>query len=87
MITDFLIQLGIAFLNILAQPFLLLPNVALPANLTNIVNTISTAFSTLNPLFPLDALLIIIGVLVIIESAILVYKFAYWVIKKIPTIS
>ena len=87
MIVDVILQLLNLFLNFILTPFLNQADVVLSGPLANAIGNAQGLFSTINPLFPVDTLLICIGVIVGIEVAIFAYKSIMWLIKKIPTIS
>lgn len=87
MITDIFLQVVLIIAQFLVQPLMNAADVVLPANLTTAIANVEGFWSTVNPVFPLDSLLAVLGILIGVEIAIFAYKGIYWLIKKIPTIS
>ena len=87
MITSFILTILKDLVDIVSAPLLALPIATLPDSLTQSVANIQGIISTINPIFPLDTILVCISVIVTIELAIFAYKAIMWLIKKIPTIS
>lgn len=85
MITDlFLITIyGISY--VLSAPIRSLSDVSVNSGLSSAISTITTYLYSINEFFPVNVLLIIIGIEVGIETGIFVYKFVMWVIKRLPT--
>lgn len=63
----------------------------LPTEVTNYVNTLfgylETGASILANYTPLGYLLILFGILLLVDAAIMVYHFVMWILKKIPMIN
>lgn len=87
MITGFLLTILQTIVSAVLTPFQALPDVALDPNLINGIANVQGIMSTIEPIFPLETLLNILGIVVGIEIAIFTYKAIMWLIKKIPTIS
>lgn len=87
MITGFLLTILQTIVSAVLTPFQALPDVALDPNLINGIANVQGIMSTIEPIFPLETLLSILGIVVGIEIAIFTYKAIMWLIKKIPTIS
>jgi hypothetical protein len=87
MITDILLSTFAIIIGFVISPLTLLADVTIPVPLLQAVANVKDSYSSFNPLFPVDTLLGILGIIVAIELAIFTYKAIYWLIKKIPTIS
>jgi len=87
MIFDILLRVCAIIANFILSPILNHEDAQLPTELVNAMNNVVTFYNTISPLFPIGTLLAIIGIIVMIEVAIFIYKGVYWLIKKIPTIS
>jgi len=70
-------------------PIRLLPDVSMPAGITSAIVTTSSYLASLYAMAPVTtaALIAIIFFVVVVEGAILIWKGAMWVVRKIPTIS
>ena len=76
------------FILALAQVFLVLPDVSLPAFLVDPIVTAGHYAISLDHFIPAhELILVIVGTFLIFESAILTWKFINWTIRKIPGIS
>jgi hypothetical protein len=87
MITGFLINVLFFFLTGILFPISNLPDVTLPASITQNLSSAGSYIAAINQVFPATTLLTIIGLLISIETAIVTYKLIAFVIRKIPTIS
>jgi hypothetical protein len=87
MITTTLLNALLIVLVFLLSPILNRPDASFPQGLLDAVNNVQGFYSSLNPIFPVDALLVCIGIIVALEAVLLVYKAMMWLIKKIPMIS
>ena len=87
MITSALLYLLYAIIYALTSPVRLLPMASLSPEITNAIVSAGGYVSTMNFIFPFTTFLTIFGIYLTIEGAILIWKIANWLIKKIPTIS
>lgn len=87
MITSLLLTILNDLVGVVISPFTYLPDASLPDSLTQGYANVQGFISTVNPIFPIDTLLICISFIVGIELAIFAYKAIMWLIKKIPMIS
>jgi len=87
MITDILLQVLVIIISFVLSPLTLLPDATLPASLIQAYGNVQGFAATVNPIFPLDTLFEVLGVVLVVEVAIFGYKAVYWLIKKIPMIS
>lgn len=87
MITSFLLTILFDLILIPLLPLTALDDVVIPPDLANAIQNVQGFISSVDPIFPVATLIIILGIVVLIEVAIFTYKGIMWVIKKIPTIS
>jgi len=87
MITNAILFVLLKVLYLVLTPIRLLPDITLPASVSNAISTVSQYLSSVNTLIPIDQLLTILGALLSIEALILTYKIIMWVVKKIPTLN
>lgn len=74
---------------VILAPLRLLPEVSMPSGITNAIVAISGYLAALYAMAPITtaALVAIIGLVLTVEAAILVYKGIMWVIRKIPGVN
>jgi len=72
---------------LVSSPLRLLPNATLPSNLASAITTASTYLAAINFVFPVATFITIFGLILGIETFIILYKIINWVIRKIPTIN
>ena len=65
----------------------ILPVASLPSDITTAISTASSYISSFDFIFPVSTFLAVFSLILILESAFLIYKIIMWIIKKIPTIS
>lgn len=87
MITDFLITVMYNLVFAITSVFVILPDVTLNAGIIDNLENIAPYYMSLNGIFPVTVLLIIISVELAYEGAILTYKFIKWAYQKIPFIN
>lgn len=87
MITTAILEIVYLFITALEYPIKALPDVSLPSNVLSAISSAGAYLSSFNLIFPVSTFLTILGVVISIEAAIVIYKIAMWIIKKIPTIS
>jgi len=59
----------------------------LPAGISNSLPDFAGYYSTMNTIFPVDTVLVIIAAQVVIETSIMVYRLVKWTWEKIPSIN
>lgn len=69
----------------LTYPVRILQSVSVNSDLLSNISLISSYFESVSVFFPVNILLIVIGLEVGIETGIFAYKFIMWVIKRLPT--
>lgn len=87
MITSTILTILKELTDFLLSPFLSQPDVVLPSDLSNAITNVQGFYNTLDPIFPVGTLLIVIGVVLTVELALFAYKAIMWIIRKIPGIS
>lgn len=87
MITSGILLIIYYFIQAVEYPLKALPDVSLPAGITNAIANAGAYLSSFDLIFPVGTFLTIFGVMLTIEAAIVIYKIVMWIIKKIPTIS
>ena len=87
MITDALLTILYGFIFLITAPLRLLADVSLPADISSTIAAVSANMALLNKVIPITTLVSILGIVIIVETAIFTYKGIMWVIRKIPTIN
>lgn len=87
MITDFLITVIYNLVIGITSIFVVFPDVAINSGIAENLSNIAPYYMSLNAIFPVTVLLIIIGVELAFEGALLTYKFIKWAYQKIPFIN
>lgn len=87
MITNFILNLLFSVISFILSPILALPNVSLPADISDAITQASNSLALVNVVVPVSTILAIIGLFFVIEIGILIFKIINYVIRKIPTIS
>jgi len=87
MVTTAFFYLFYANMFLLTAPLRLFNNSALPQGLSDSIVVLKPYFVTMNEISPVDFMIVLLGISLFFEGAYFTYKIAYWVIKKIPTIS
>jgi len=87
MIINFLIFLLWGVIYGLTYPLRILSDVSLSSDFTSAISTANNYIAGLNYILPLPTLITIIGLFLVIEAFILLYKLINWLIRKIPTIN
>jgi len=68
-------------------PIRIFSDASLPTAITTSITTASGYMSALSDFVPITTILSLLGFSLLFETGYFVYKVAYWIIKKIPTIS
>jgi hypothetical protein len=76
-----------ALINLVLTPITSLNSVNLDSNFTSSIQTVSTYLGNMNQLVPVTTILSVLGLIVLIEGLIMLYKAINWLIRKIPTIN
>lgn len=87
MITGWILYSLNGLLGVLLSPFSSLPNATIPGGLQTALVNVRGLYTSLDPIFPIATLLVVLSIVVSVELAILTYKFTMWLIRKIPGIS
>ena len=87
MITNALLYLAYGFLSLLLAPISGLADVSLDPNIHSSLLTARTYLANMNIVLPISTLLAVFGLILGIETFILLYKVINWLIRKIPTIN
>lgn len=87
MITTGLLLLLYGVLRVILSPIFLLSNVAPNSSIVSAVVTANGYISSLNVIFPVTTILIILGLMFAFEVGYMAYKIIRWVYQKIPTIN
>jgi hypothetical protein len=87
MISDFLITIIYNTIAVIIKVFTLLPDVSLNSGIAENLANIAPYYMSLDVIFPVTVLLIIITVELAFEGSILTYKFIKWSYQKIPFIN
>jgi hypothetical protein len=87
MITTVLLNIFVAFAGTLVWVLQAFGPATLPAGIVSSMPTFASFYSTLDSIFPVSTVLIIIAAQVTIELSILTYRLFKWGYQKIPTIT
>jgi len=88
MITTGFLLLLYGLIVLVLAPITLLPDVSLPSTITTAIAAVGTYLKTIWYIAPLfvGALLVVLGIVVVVDTAIFTYKVIMWIIRKIPGI-
>jgi len=84
MLTTSLLYIFYWFSWILTEPIRLFDNVSINSYFGSAVDTAGSYFSTINTIFPIDTLMIIVELFIAVETGIGIYKIIMWIIHRIP---
>jgi len=87
MITTFIITILYYSIVAITSPLRLLPDVALPNDMINSIQTASTYIYAIDVAIPTGTILTIFGLFIAVESGVLLFKGINWIIRKIPSIN
>lgn len=87
MIIDFLIAVIYNVISAVVFVFELLPNVALPAEITSNISAVSPYYAGIETVFPIGTLIDILAVELVFIGAYFFYKLVRWAYTKIPGIN
>lgn len=85
MVIDVIINFIYSVLTTILSPILNLPDVSLPADITNAFVNMRSFLDATDFVIPYATITAIISLMVAIEAGIMAYKVIYWLIKRIPT--
>jgi len=84
MITAGILLLIYGFIWVILLPIRFLPDATLPAGIATAVSSIGGYLGAIDNFFPLSTLLAVLGTIISVEGAIMLYKLTMWAIRKIP---
>jgi len=87
MISDLLITIIYNTIGIITKVFTVLPDVSLNSGIADNLANIAPYYMSLDVIFPVTVLLVIIAVELAFEGSLLTYKFIKWSYQKIPFIN
>jgi len=87
MITNALLLAGYGIVSLLLTPLKVLADVTLDSNIHASILTARTYLANMNIVLPISTILAVFGLILAIETFILLYKAVNWLIRKIPTIN
>lgn len=87
MITTIFINIFVAFAGLIISFLSLFGTATLPTGITQNMTAFASMYSTINSVFPVDTILIIIGIQTAIELTIFTYRSIKWGYQKIPGIT
>lgn len=80
-----------AFFNIISLLFAPINIPSIPVEvfiyIRSFISYIATGKAILSMFVPIDYFLVLFGIVIIIEAAILIYHFVMWILKKIPMVN
>jgi len=85
MVIDVIINFIYSVLTTILSSILNLPDVALPADMTNAFINMRSFLDATDFVIPYATFTAIIASMIAIEAGIMAYKVIYWLIKRIPT--
>lgn len=87
MIPYALFSMLFSFVTLFTLPLTILPDVSIPSQIATNIATAGSYIAVLDNIFPVGALLTIIGAFITVETAYFVYKLIKWGYSKIPGVS
>lgn len=87
MITDFLITILYNVVAVVVNIFAIFPDVSLPADIYNNLNSVSPYYNGISTIFPVGTLLDILAFELIVIGFYFGYKIVRWAYTKIPGIN
>ena len=87
MISQFLITILYGVVSIVASIFSVLPDVSLPVEISNAVNSISPYYQGLDTIFPMSTIFFILSIELVFIGFYFSYKIVRWSYTKIPGIN
>ena len=85
MITTLLLYFINGAIILATYPLRLLADAELPVEIYNTISQVGGYLGAIEPVFPINTLLTILGLLLAIEGYIFIYKVVMWIIRRIPT--
>jgi hypothetical protein len=87
MITDFIIFAFYLVVALIANIFIVLPNVTLPASINSAISSIGPYYQSLDLFFPISTIIDILAIELSFIAIYFTYKIIRWAYKKIPAIN
>jgi hypothetical protein len=87
MIITAILNLLYTFISFVLLPLSLMSDVSLNSAIETSLATANGYYRSLDVILPMDTILQILGVVLTLEGAYLIYKVIMWVIKKVPTLN
>lgn len=87
MITGLILSMLYYVILLFTSPLRLLPDATLPSGLTSAIATANTYIRAIDFVFPVSTFLTILGLILGIETFIILFKIINWLIRKIPGIN
>ena len=87
MISSWILWLLYKFIYLITLPLALLPDVSLPADITNAIAQASSVLAIIDVAVPVSTIVTIIILMVSIEAGFFLYKTIRWLYSKIPGIN
>lgn len=85
MITNLLFTAIYAVVYALAQLILILPPVNTESDFAVALAGLASYLANINEIFPLTTVFVVMGIILLTETGVMIYKIIMWVIRRIPT--
>jgi len=69
----------------ITAPLRAFSDVELPEGITSAITTMGTYLAAVEPILPIATLLAVLGIILVAETSIFVYKVIMWLIRRLPT--
>jgi len=87
MITNAILYILYGFIYLITAPIRLFDDVSLPTDINSTISSVGTNLALLNQVIPVSTIITILGIMLVIESAIFIYKGIRWIYNKIPGVN
>lgn len=87
MITNAILYILYSFIYLITAPIRLFDDVSLPTDINSTISSVGTNLALLNQVIPVSTIITILGIMLVIESAIFIYKGIRWIYNKIPGVN
>lgn len=87
MITNAILYILYGFVYLITAPVRLFSDVSLPVAINDTISSVGSNLALLNQVIPVSTIITILGVMLVIEGAIFIYKGIRWIYNKIPGVN
>lgn len=87
MIANAILYILYGFIYLITAPVRLFSDVSLPAAINDTISNIGANLALLNQVIPVSTIITILGIMLVIEGVIFIYKSIRWIYIKIPGVN